>query len=98
MGQKNRRGTDKVIHVVFGPGGGRVSPPDAAPGAQHAADGAALAAPEAREPITDLFSGAEVARLLGLSTGRLRSLDRAGIVSPSGRRRGRRAYTFSDLI
>jgi tetratricopeptide (TPR) repeat protein len=35
---------------------------------------------------------------LALSRGRLRSLDRAGIVSPSGRRRGRRAYTFSDII
>jgi tetratricopeptide (TPR) repeat protein len=58
MRQKNRRGTDKVIHVVFGPGGGRV---------------------ESRPH-------------------RLRTLDRAGVVSPSGRRRGRRAYTFSDLI
>src|SRR5205823_352056 len=75
---------------------GRIQPPDGAPLLD--ADGAALAAPETREPITDLFSGAEVARLLGLSSGRLRSLDRAGIVSPSGRRRGRRAYTFSDLI
>jgi tetratricopeptide (TPR) repeat protein len=95
MGQKNRRGTDKVIHVVFGPGGGRVQAPGQAADANG---GAAPGAPEAREPITDLFSGTEVARLLGLSPGRLRSLDRAGIVSPSGRRRGRRAYTFSDLI
>ena len=37
-------------------------------------------------------------RLLGISSGRLRSLDRAGIVSPTGRRRGRRAYTFPDII
>ena len=39
-----------------------------------------------------------MAKLLGLTRGRLRSLDRAGIVSPSGRRKGRRAYTFNDLI
>ena len=36
--------------------------------------------------------------LLGVSTGRLRSLDKTGVVTPSGRRRGRRAYTFQDLI
>jgi tetratricopeptide (TPR) repeat protein len=45
-----------------------------------------------------LFSLSEIARLLDIPTTRLRTLDRAGVVSPSGRRRGRRAYTFSDLI
>jgi len=96
MRQKSRRGTDNVIHVVFGPGGGRVEPR-----AEQQEETAALAAtelPDTREPITDLFSGSEVSRLLGLSAARLRTLDRAGIVSPSGRRRGRRAYTFADLI
>jgi tetratricopeptide (TPR) repeat protein len=97
MRQKNRRGTDKVIHVVFGPGGGRV---ESRP--QRQAEGGTVKAapdlPDTREPITDMFSGSEVARLLGFSTARLRTLDRAGVVSPSGRRRGRRAYTFSDLI
>jgi len=95
MRQKSRRGTDKVIHVVFGPGGGRVDA-RAAGGATTIKTAPSL--PDAREPITDMFSGTEVARLLGFSTGRLRTLDRAGIVSPSGRRNGRRAYTFSDLI
>lgn len=114
---------DKVIHVIFGPGGGRVSDAvmgDAGgAGAAGGADGAlrrrgragagALAnvdssdamldaLPQAREPVSDLFTGTEVVRLLGISTGRLRSLDRARIVSPSGRRRGRRAYTFGDII
>jgi tetratricopeptide (TPR) repeat protein len=88
---------DKVIHVVFGPGGGRID------GRPAATNGAPLAAelampPAGREPVTDLFTGTEVAKLLGLSSGRLRSLDRTGIVKPSGRRRGRRAYTFSDII
>ena len=96
MGQK-RRGTDKVIHVVFGPGGGRVeSNKQRPPGEETPAPFPNL--PDAREPITDLFSGTEVCRLLDLSSGRLRSLDRAGIVSPTGRRHGRRAYTFADLI
>jgi len=97
MRQKNRRGTDKVIHVVFGPGGGRV---ESRPHRAHEGGTvkAAPALPDTREPITDMFSGTEVAHLLGFSTARLRTLDRAGVVSPTGRRRGRRAYTFADLI
>jgi tetratricopeptide (TPR) repeat protein len=96
MGQK-RRGTDKVIHVVFGPGGGRVESKNQKPPADDA-NQLVPSLPDAREPITDVFSGTEVGRLLGLSAGKLRTLDRAGIVSPSGRRHGRRAYTFADLI
>ncbi len=92
LGRKRAR-DEKVIHVVFGPGGGRV-PRDTATAAVL---GPALAAPVGREPVTDLFTRGEVARLLDVGNGRLRTLDRAG-VSPSGRRRGRRAYTFADLI
>jgi DNA-binding transcriptional MerR regulator len=101
---------EKVIHVVFGPGGGRVSerPPASGPDSGARRDGAkengqlshddeALTV-SSREPVSDLFTGTEVVRLLDISTGRLRSLDRAGIVKPSGRRKGRRAYTFSDII
>jgi tetratricopeptide (TPR) repeat protein len=92
MRRKKKR-DDKVIHVVFGPGGGRVD--NSAP--------SALAMPpdagnQGREPLTDLFTRAEIARLLGITPGRLRTLDRTGVVAPSGRRRGKRAYTFSDLI
>ena len=54
--------------------------------------------PPAREPVSDLFTGPEVVRLLGISVGKLRSLDRAHIVTPSGRRKGKRAYTFADII
>jgi tetratricopeptide (TPR) repeat protein len=82
---------DKVIHVVFGPGGGRVS-------ATQQGEQQSDAAPAAKEPITDLFTRSEIARLLRLTPARLRTLDRAGVVSPSGRRRGRRAYTFADVI
>jgi len=90
MGRKKQR-DEKIIHVVFGPGGGRVqrrNEPTAQP-----AD-----ASTGREPLTDLFTSGEISRLLGISQARLRTLDRASVVSPTGRRRGRRAYSFSDLI
>lgn len=98
MSKRNKSDDDKVIHVVFGPGGGRVN---AAAEAREAAEAAAkdAAVPRStREPVSDVFSLGEVARLLGLSTGRLRTLDKNGIVAPTGRRRGRPAYTFQDLI
>lgn len=91
MGRR-KKPDEKIIHVKFGPGGGRVleqqllvqeKPPE--PGNN-------------REPLTDLFTRSEISRLLGVTPGRLRTLDKAGVVSPTGRRRGRRAYTFSDLI
>jgi tetratricopeptide (TPR) repeat protein len=92
MGRKKQR-DDKIIHVVFGPGGGRVQRRDQlTPKQTPDVNG------NGREPLTDLFSLSEIARLLDIPTTRLRTLDRAGVVSPSGRRRGRRAYTFSDLI
>ena len=94
MGRKRKNGSsrDKIIHVDFKSVGGRVleRPQD------EFVDLPPL--PESRDPITDLFSGSEVCRLLGITRGQLRSLDRTGVVSPSGRRRGRRAYTFTDLI
>ena len=68
MRHKNRRGTDKVIHVVFGPGGGRVDARPQPPAEAPRLEGAAYLT-DAREPITDLFSGTEVSRLLGLSPG-----------------------------
>jgi len=91
MGRKRQR-DEKIIHVVFGPGGGRVQKHD------KSAPAAALDSSAGREPLTDLFSSGEISRLLGISPARLRTFDRAGVVSPTGRRRGRRAYSFSDLI
>lgn len=90
---RRKRPDDKIIHVVFGPGGGRVT--GKPPGTGDTAD---VALGASREPVTDLFTRGEVSRLLGMSNARLGTLDRAGVVSPSGRRRGRRAYTFADLI
>jgi len=91
MGRKRQR-DEKIIHVVFGPGGGRVQKRD------QSAAAPALDASTGREPLTDLFSSGEISRLLGISPARLRTFDRAGVVSPTARRRGRRAYSFSDLI
>ena len=92
MGRKKRR-DDKVIHVVFGPGGGRIQQQATVSSLAPQTDAAAR-----REPVTDLFTRGEISRLLNLSPARLRSLDRTGVASPTGRRRGRRAYTFQDLI
>jgi Tfp pilus assembly protein PilF len=91
MGRRKRR-DDKIIHVVFGPGGGRVERNKETRPARE--DGAT----PGREPLTDFFTRSEISRLLDITPARLRTLDRAGIVSPTGRRLGRRAYTFSDLI
>ncbi len=91
MSRKRQR-DEKIIHVVFGPGGGRVQKRDQGPVSPVGEAGAG------REPLTDLFSSGEISRLLGISQARLRTFDRAGVVSPTGRRRGRRAYSFSDLI
>ena len=97
---KGKRRTGKggggnVIHVAFGSGGGRL-------GEGIGTDGAAAPStpppPDRREPVTDLFSRREVAKLLGVTETRLRSLDRAKIVSPSGQKGKQRAYTFQDLI
>lgn len=94
---RKKKSQDKVIHVVFGPGGGRI-----AGGASMAAESTRVAEPTSdvtpREPVTDVFTRSEITRLIGMSESRLRTLDKAGIVSPSARSRGRRAYDFSDLI
>lgn len=102
MNEKERResAAGKVIHVVFGPGGGRVAEPPRRPvPVNDALQVESLEpAPVPNEPAADVYSAAEVSRLLGLNAARLRSLDKAGIASPSGHRKGRRAYTFADLI
>ncbi|HEX3345936.1 MAG TPA: MerR family transcriptional regulator, partial [Polyangiaceae bacterium] len=94
-GKRPQAGRGNVIHVAFGSNGGRLGEPtvtgaSAAPSIPPPPDG--------REPVTDLFSRREVAKLLGVTETRLRSLDRAKIVSPSGQKGKLRAYTFQDLI
>ena len=93
MGRR-KKPDEKIIHVKFGPGGGRVLESELCPVEPPPDQGNN----SNREPLTDLFTRSEISRLLGLTPGRLRTLDKAGVVSPTGRRKGRRAYTFSDLI
>jgi tetratricopeptide (TPR) repeat protein len=81
---------DNIIHVRFGQGGGRID--------SVGSEGGRTATAEELEPVTELFSAKEVSKLFGLTSARLRSLDRAKIVSPSGERKGKRAYTFQDLV
>jgi tetratricopeptide (TPR) repeat protein len=85
---------NNVIHVAFGQGGGRIEPRSAGgPSVEP------VRAPEEREdPLADLYSAADVARLFGVTPSRLRYWDRTGFLSPSGRRGRRRCYTFQDLI
>jgi tetratricopeptide (TPR) repeat protein len=90
-------GSDNVIHVRFGPGGGRRAeatpsnpgpPPESVP---------FPAAPDS-EPYSQVYRRAEVARLFGLPEGRLRYWDRLGFIRPSENLGGRRYYSFQDLV
>jgi tetratricopeptide (TPR) repeat protein len=95
--RKRRKGAT-VIHVAFGSGGGRVDASQAGARSPQASPPSIPPPPDSREPVTDLFTRREVAKLLNVSETRLRSLDRSKIVSPSGQRGRARAYTFQDLI
>lgn len=95
-GRRRKARQNQVIHVMFGRGGGRIDDPDPEAATTNAEPKSPPLA--TREPLTDLFTQSEIARLLGVRPSRLRTLDKSGIVTPSGRRRGRRAYTFADLI
>lgn len=97
--KRRTKGGGTVIHVAFGSGKRLPGPPStdadrSAPGPS----GSDPPPPDGREPVTDVFTRREVAKLLGVSETRLRSLDRTKIVSPSGQRGKQRAYTFQDLI
>lgn len=88
--------SDNVIHVHFGPGGGRrVEEP--APEPERSGPAPALPS-GTTEPTQELFKRAEVARLFGIPEGRLHYWSRVGFIKPSGNVGGRRLYTFQDLI
>jgi tetratricopeptide (TPR) repeat protein len=94
---RRKKSDDKVIHVVFGPGGGRAEA-GGNEGAKPLERAASLTDVKGPEPVSDVFTKGEITRLIGLSEARLRSLDKAGIVTPSARKNGRRVYDFADLI
>ncbi|MCH2108259.1 MAG: tetratricopeptide repeat protein [Polyangiaceae bacterium] len=94
---------DKVIHVVFGPGGGRWDPSLFGRGTNGTTnesftdENRGVSSLHA-EALSEAFTKTEVSNLIGLSLSKLRTLDKAGIVVPSGKRKGRRAYSFTDMI
>ncbi len=91
---------DNVIHVTFGPRGGRRTDPPG-PTASSGAKGPHRGESERDrrdDPLADLYSRGEVARLFGYTESRLRYWDRTDFISPSAEASGRRFYTFQDLI
>ena len=96
-GGSGKRSGGEVIHVAFGPGGGRIQHADARDVSKKPV-AETPQPPSTHEPVTDVFSTREVAKLLGVTPARLRRLEKAQIVSPSTMRNGRKAYTFQDLI
>jgi hypothetical protein len=83
--RKKKRGGE-VIHVAFGPGGGRIQHADAPKPSANGAriPGSIPPAPDSQrtsEPVTDVFSPREVAKLLGLTPAKLRSLEKADDVA-----------------
>jgi tetratricopeptide (TPR) repeat protein len=96
----------KIIHVQFGRGEKGKSAEKGRKGqgkrrarvSEQAADHPEL--PEGSpsvEPTRDVYTRAEVEKLLGASAARLRALEKNGVVVPT-RRGSHRAYTFQDLI
>lgn len=84
---------ENVIHVRFGPGGGRRTPEPAR------ADPAEAQAPSrSGEPYTELFRLKDVARLFDLNEGKLRYWDRTHFIQPSAQVGRRRLYNFADLV
>ncbi len=87
---------DNVIHVVFGPEGHRVRAPtiESPPAPREPAP-----APKERDdPLADLYTRSEVARLFEIPEGRLRYWAETHFLQPSAKRGRRRYYTFQDLI
>jgi tetratricopeptide (TPR) repeat protein len=96
--RKGKRTGGEVIHVAFGPGGGRIQHAEPIPARATDTPSQTPPPPKTGEPVSDVFSPREVAKLLGTTVSKLRSLDKSHVVSPSAMRNGRRAYTFQDLI
>ncbi len=90
---------DNVIHLAFRGDGTveRIKPPKAPPAETEDAPSSA-ARDGRRDPLADLYSRREVARLFGLTEGRLRYWERTGFLEPSAGEGARRYYTFQDLI
>jgi tetratricopeptide (TPR) repeat protein len=86
--------SDNIIHVDFASRMGRRFTP-----ARTTARDEVEAPPEApRDPLSDMYSLRDAAKLFRLSENRLRYWEKTGFVVRSGEVSGKRYYTFQDLI
>ena len=85
--------TDNIIHVDFASRMGRRFVPVRAPG-----DSAESVREPERDPLGDLYTLRDAAKLFHLSESRLRNWEKSGFVARSSEVSGRRYYTFQDLI
>ncbi len=89
----------QVIHVAFGRSTGTTGEPDLA--SLFETEGEATtpqAAPREPDPVASVYDRAEVARIFGVPSARLRAWERAGLVRPSAEDEGAPAYSFQDLV
>ncbi len=100
---------DNVIHVDFGQRGRRARPPASTVRSEdpEAAGGRRLlsaqgsdrpATPRSKDPLADIYSMREAAKLFALSPSRLRYWERSGFIVRSMRLDEQRYYSFEDLI
>jgi tetratricopeptide (TPR) repeat protein len=85
--------SDNIIHVDFASRMGRRFVPVRAPG-----DKAESVREPQRDPLADLYTLRDAAKLFRLSESRLRYWERNGFIARSSEISGRRYYTFQDLI
>lgn len=89
---------NNVIHISFGDGAERGQRIPSPPVRVVREDDPPLLHAREVDPVSELYAIAEVARVVGVSQGRLRYWDRTGFLRPSGQSGKRRLYTFQDLI
>jgi tetratricopeptide (TPR) repeat protein len=104
---------DNVIHVDFGRRGKRARPPasslrseDVPEQAKDTSDPRRLLPPQSeppppgrtKDPLADVYSARDAAKLFGLSPSRLRYWERSGFIGRSVMIAGQRYYSFEDLI
>lgn len=85
--------SDNIIHVDFASRMGRRFTP-----ARAATDSAEPTPETTRDPLADMYSLRDAAKLFRLSESRLRYWEKSGFVVRSGELAGKRYYTFQDLI
>lgn len=85
--------SDNIIHVDFASRMGRRFTP-----ARPAVEVVDAPPEPTRDPLSDLYTLRDAARLFKLSESRLRYWEKSGFVARTGQLGGKRYYTFQDLI